>query len=360
MQVIMAKEVSSPLQFQPQNPPQPKPGEWKIAQMYEKAWHILWHFKTLWIFGLASALFGGGFNFNSNFSVPQGFGGFGTTPKEGMTPQSDNLERVLGATTGSFFEQIGALFASVPIIVYVAIGVEVLLLVLLTVAIFLVGRAWASAGLILGTDAALGEKKLTLSEISEKALPKIKPLLWLGIVPPLILVTAFLIVSVLALLLIFFAGTAFGVFKFLVIAILVVCFPLFALALITYSFSLIFAERAVVTDNMPTTTALKTGFLMFRRKIWWTILLGLVNMIVSGLVTIGALIVIVVAVGLVFGAGFIGFLIYKPAGVIVWVLAILMAILSFGAGFYLFGSFINVFKTAVWNQAYHKTKELFR
>jgi len=338
-------------------PPPSKPGEWKIGEMYSKAWKITWNYKTLWIFGLALFIFGG-FNFGS--------GGGTNYSYSGNKPANQSLEQtknVLGAST-QLGDLIGPIFANIPVYIYVILGIEFFLLIILMGSIYFIGRAWANAGLIAGTDAALSEKKLSLSEISSTILSKVKPLALLMLIPLLILICS--LAAIAALFGILYGLRAIdqpsiGIFIVEVVSIIAFIAGIFILifVFIMLSLSMIFAQRLVVLDNLSPISALKTGYSYIKKKFWWSILLGLVNTIFTVMVVFGVFIAILIVLGILFLGGLLTFFINKSLLVVLVLLGILVAIPFFMVFFPLANSLISVFKCAVWNQAYSKTKELF-
>ena len=131
---------------QPQNPiyiPQPpKPGEWKINQMYKNAFHVAKNFRTLWLVGLAFGIFGGGCSLN--YSGGGGGGGFknvfpSATPMPDLTTKTSH---VLGASTNAFSEYFANFFSNFPFYLLFLIGFEILLFFIFWIVIIYHGKAW--------------------------------------------------------------------------------------------------------------------------------------------------------------------------------------------------------------------------
>lgn len=295
----------------------------------------------MWIVGLAFGLSTGSCNFSQGFDYPRG------DKEQNILRDIQNSNQVLGVSTESlagFME----LFKAIPIEIYVIIAIEFILLVIFVLAFFYLGRAWSNASLIIGIDSALKGTKLTLPQISESAIPKVKKLLWLAIVPTLILILVLAILISLSLFLLI-------AFKIQVLSIIVLAFGLIAIPIfIAISLSLIYAQRSASLEEISAYDSLKRGFSFLRKKLGYTLLVGLINNFIG--------IIIFAVAALVFIGLFVGGILSldksQPLGIFLLVLGgILVAVGILGA-FSLTGSILTVFKATVWNQAYEETKKI--
>ncbi len=319
----------------------PKPGDWQIGQMYENAFRVAKKFRTLWILGLIFGAAGGG----CSFQFPAGGGSANlTTPSTSPNPEITN--KVLGATSSIFSESFTNIFSNIPSYIYFIIGFELLLLIVLWFVIFYLKGAFANVSTIIGTQKALEGQKLTLAQISQLSFPKIKPMAKFMALTSLIIIPIGLIITLLVIL---------AIAKIISVFIIPIIILTLLIFMLVWSISLTFAQRAISLDNSAPLSSIKIGLKMARKKLFWAILVGIINNIISGLALFIPLILInitLVAVG-----GLIGLLFHKALLVMGIFLGIGL-LLSMTIALPLLSSMIIIGKTAIWNQAYTKTKEI--
>lgn len=332
----------------------PKP-DWEISELYKKAWQILKKNKVIWIFGLASGLGLGSFNsrFSSNnFNAKdlQNIQNIFKSPENAT--QSAKLSQVLGTSTSSFGTSTQQIFSHIPTYIYIVLGLELLIAVVVGVIISVIYRAWIQGALISSIQIALQDKTPTIKESSQKAFPSIKPLIWLQLVPSLILMVTFFAVTGVLVLLIIFASLPI---KIIAAIIAFAAFFVFLYFLIYLSLSQIWAQRRVVIDNIGAKEALISSYKLARKKNWAMIILGLVNNIL-GWIVVGLPILIVAGIVIagVFAVIHLGNTALIPAiilGVILGIAVGLFILISSGL--------ITSFKAIVWTIAYNKIKGKF-
>lgn len=329
---------------------------WSIEELYRKAWPIVWKNKILWIF--AAAACSGGLSFRNGFN----FGGndsklfrdiFQTKPAE----TAGSVQKVLGAATSAPHDLFSALFSSVPVWLYFILIAELLLFITILGIISFISQSWATGALLTNIQSCLSGGKATIHEASEKALRTIKPLILLNVIPGIIIAaTALVGFSVLGIGLSVSPPAFKVIFGLLIAALMVLLFY----SAVMLAFSLIWAQRLVVNSQMPARKALWTGYYLARKKFWPSILLAVVNNILS---------VIILGAPVVAGAGFIlltafsGFSkgLFGIHNSYLTIIAGLLAVLLIPA-FIVFltvaSSVITAFKAAVWSLAFNKIKLL--
>lgn len=314
--------------------------DWTIDELYKKAWAIVKQNKILWIFGAAA----GGYGYNNNLD----FDNFDTERFQRLfndSPENtQELSRVLGDATSASTDTITYLFSAVPTSLYIILGLEVLLLILLSIGISLIYQSWATGALLETVQMCIKDGKSTIAEASRKAYAHIKPLLWLTIVPGLILGLVTTVGSVILI-----AGLILGpTLVKVIMGIALFVFLLFIIyAYVMLALTTIWAERQIVVDHKPARKAFDAGLAIARKKKWAMLLLGFVNTILVGLI-FGVPIIIIIF--LVFG----GILASNAVESILWILLIIAVPLLtlFVVGLTIAGGIMSAFKATVWSLAY--------
>lgn len=316
--------------------------DWTISELYEKAWDLLKKHKILWIFGAATAAVSyGGSSYHSNSSS------FQNLPSSTGSTQT-SISQVLGvATSTPFSDTLVHIFTSVPITLYLLLGLAIIVLMVTYFVIILIYSAWTSAALIQSIQTASRNQRPTIEDSSLKALPAIKPLIWLNVVPILVLILA---AGIYFMLTILGASLSSSFIKVLMILLIVAGAVAFIIALVYLTLALIWAARKVVLDGSKAYPALKSGFEITKRKFWSSILLGIVNLVLS--------FIIALPLGLLFeslaGGGLDSAFshannIFLPA----------IAFIFFLAAYFVYSlvlGLLTAFKAAVWTLAYQKIR----
>ena len=320
--------------------------DWQISNLYSRSWTIIKKFKLLWILGLASA---GGSSYSysrtSNFN-PDNFNQFFNQPNHDL-PQK--ATQVLGTATSSpFMESIRSIFASIPFYFYLTLGIELLLLILIGIVVSTVYSAWAEGMLIQATDTASDDKNPTIADSSQKVIPHLSSLIWLQVVPILSLLAAFLVGS----LVIVFGLAIDSLATKIIFGLLgVVALGAFIYWVIMLTLSLIWAPRQVILDGKLGKAALFSSFKLAKKKFWPMLLLGLVNVILTALISFAIVLVAGIGIGIL---AIIGILLGKaiPALTPALILLGIIVITPLIIGFSLLGGITNSFKATVWTLAY--------
>ncbi len=323
--------------------------DWEIGKLYNQAWAIIKKFKVLWIFGLASA---GGFSFN--FNLPFDFNekdiknfqeNFQSFPSEiAYNP----LSQVLGESTSKTTETFSYLFSTIPFYFYVILVVEFLAIIILAIIIGIIGKAWSTGLLLEGIQTALSNVDVSIHDSSEKAFTHIKPLAWLQVIPPLVLVIGFLFLSII-IVITFIIPTALAKILFSFLSLLT--FGVVVYGFIYYLLSEIWASRIIVTENKSGKESLFRGYKIAKNKTWSMILLGIVNNILSFFVMA---IPIALIAGIIFG-GIFTISQNQTLGIGLFAVGIILIIPTMIA-IMLLGGIINAFKAVVWSIAYNNIR----
>lgn len=320
--------------------------DWEIGKLYNQAWSIIKKYKVLWIFGLAT---GAGMSFN--FNLPGNFDSdsikdiqenFQSFPSE---IASSGFIQVLDASTSKPMEIFSYLFSFVPFSFYIILGIEILTVMILFTIIGLIYSAWSQAALIEGIQSSLSNGIVSIRDSSEKAMSSIKPLIWLQIVPMLILAIA--ILAFIILTAIFVAIPAVSVKVILGIILTIALFAIIY-CFIYLLLSQIWAPRIAVIEKASGKDSLSRGFRIAKKKKWSMILLGFVNIILSGLIIgIPTILVLGFIIGGVFASGS-----NETLGISLITGGVILLI-PLVIGMMIVGGILNAFKATVWSIAYN-------
>ncbi len=317
--------------------------DWTINDLYKNAWQIVKNNKVLWLFGMAVGAGGISGNYSRSIDDKQMdslFRLFLDKPDEGV-----KAAKVLGASTNALSDTIGNLFAGIPPAYYMLLGLEVLFLIVVSIITSVIYSSWAHAALLEGIQTAMGNGKLTIRDLSEKAFGNIKSILFIQYIPAIPL-----IISSMVILAFIIFGAAFlpNNLKLLPIIILPIFIILCFLAFIILSIAIIWAIRIVVIDKKPARLALLMGYKIAKKKFWASVLLGIVNTITVGIIYIAILLPIM---GIIVGGAFtISKDTYLGTGIIVFGAIFLMLFILAST---ILEGIIGAFKATVWSLAYN-------
>jgi hypothetical protein len=334
------------------------------TKVLQRAWHVVWNYRALWIFGIVLALLAaGGASRGSSGSVQRGFDGQDFTP----------FRRVY---TGEIpTEVVGAL---------IAVGLSMTLLILAVIVVTALARYVAETTLIRMVDdhEKTGEKR-SVGQGLKMGFSRTSLRLWaidLLINLPVVLASIMLFVLALAPLLLWAtesrtAGvigtvTTGGLYLFLIAVVIVGGTVLSVLTK--------FFWRACAVENLGVAESIRKGFIVARQRpvdviLMWLIMFVIeigwtVAMIVLGIVLMPMTIVAIVAAAMV--GGLPGFLVYGLTslfleGAVPWIIAGLVGIpflvisvvvagIVAGLPMLFLRGLMEVFKSSVWTLSYRE------
>lgn len=328
----------------------PSDSDWDIGNLYSKSWNIVKNNKVTWIFGAAvSALAAGSSGYSSNGGSSGGENIqkiFENVPKEAT--EGAKLTQVLGESTGPVQQLLGDIFHAIPIYFYLILGIEVAILIILGIVIRFIYSAWSNAGLIQSIQSAYLNKKPTIAESAQKAFPYIKSLIALELIPLLFFILV-IPISIIVFVAAFWVGSwPLRIFFGLLLVVEVILLIYVSLVM---TVGVIWGTRQVIISGKGAKEAFWSGIRIARRKFWSSILLGLVNTIVSGLISV---IPIVIIIGIVV-AGVVSYLMTEtisPVLIVIGVFAFIVVMVAMT----IIGAIVTAFKASVWTIAYNQIK----
>lgn len=351
------------------------------GKILKRAWHILWNYKTLWIFGILLALTaggggGGGGGYNYRFSGhPGGNGDYGP----GTYPPAPFL-REFGAWAE---ENILPLFLHPEqhVATLIWIGVAILLLIIVTGVIFAILRYVSEAAVIRMVDeyeqtgAKFGFKQGWKMGWSRRAFR-----MW--VIDLVINLPAILFIALLlGLGALFFISAESGntglAVGGMIAAIGCMFLFIFAFIILMVFLGLLrqFFMRVAALENAPVGESFRLGWQMFKSNwksaaLMWLIMLGIgIGYAIAGIVLFIVLIpafIITGLAGLIVAAipGLIAFVVASlfTSGPLAWIIGILAALpfffLVLGSPMLLIGGWMQIFQSSVWTLTYREFKIL--
>jgi hypothetical protein len=371
--------------------PTAKNSEWSISSFYSKAWDLTWKHKKLWILGFALMAFTSS---GMRFNMPGG-GSSSPSTKQEQTTSLNTIDRTPSSlrntpqpnipsqrkdvpaypemptlspdpignapleafektpeaklANSAFFDDIMRGFQSVSVGTYILLGLEIIVLIAGGFILGLVARAWALGSMIIGVAEADKKGSVGLFAISTKALQRVKSILWVTIVPPLL---GGAILIGLVFVLIVLSAISAAIFPLLAIVFPLIFIVLVVWGAIVLSASSIWAVRYATLQELSGSIAFRKGYEATKGNIRKMVSLGFMNWLISLGIMI-ALIIPAVIVGFIAVA--IGMAAFK-AGVFVFVpllvIASLVALFVIVPVFSLASSMMYVFKYATWHYGF--------
>jgi hypothetical protein len=361
-----------------------------IGKILGRAWHVVWNYKVLWIFGILVVLMGGGGagpNFraswnNNGYNGPYGYQG-GQTP-ENLPAFMQQTNHWFDTVAQPWFERnIQPWFASPEAIVRTVIWMVVIILVLslllkVLTSLVLYPAQTAMVRMVdeyeqTGTKKRFGEGwKLGWSKAAFR--------LW--VIDLIIGLPAFILALIALSLGLTIASSAIRgnwamaggtIFALAVTMIALVL----AVVLVSVFLNLLrpFIARKTVLEELAIGDSFRQGWAMFKGNwqsagLMWLVMIGLwigfgLVMILVSIILIPALILTAVA-GLIVAAipYWLAFWIMSLTSIapIAWILAIIPAMLFFLpvflSPFLLIGAWVDVFQSSVWTLTYREIKVL--
>ena len=350
------------------------------GKILKRAWHILWNYKILWIFGILLALTagGGGGGSGSNFRFSGHPGGNGGNPPGNypLPPFLHQLSAWAEVNLLPLFEHPEQHVAT-----FIWIGAALLLFIIVTGVIFAILRYVSEAAVIRMVDeyeqngTKVGFKQGWKMGWSRRAFR-----MWvIGLVInlPVILLIALLI----GLGVLFFtsieSGKASLAIGGMITSIGCMFLFLFAFIILMAFLGLLrqFFMRVAALENAPVGESFRRGWQMFTHNwksatLMWLIILGIgIGYAIAGFILLILLIpafVITGLIGLIVAAipGLIAFGIASlfASGPLTWIIGILAALpfffLVLGSPLLLIGGWMHIFQSSVWTLTYRELKIL--
>ena len=311
-----------------------------------RSFEITKTYKWLLVYGLIVAGSGGGAGFN-------GFS-FSGSDSENMDPAS--IEGIKTKTTQVLGEKTSYLtdwLASVSPLAWTVLILTFIILASLAVVVSLIITNWARAGLIQGIDMALqSQESVTLKSTSAKAIGSIKNLIILAFIN-LGFVIAFIILLPLVGFLVYMLVKELAFLKILWIIIASVSGTIiFILGVIIISMIGVYAERLITLHGLSPFSAWKKGLTLSRANFLPTLLMGLLNMIISTLIGCFSIIIMLIVLGIptillllpyIRSSTLPNIYVFVVIGVFILIFIVFNMIIRAG---------IAVFKYANWNQLF--------
>ncbi len=268
-----------------------------LSKIINGAYRITFGNKWLWVFGLVLALFSGGGNFNFPSSSRGNLSKEDSFRKELMKKDPQYYKDVLGSAAIS----AESLVKSIPVYTYLFFGVFAFVMILLGLGIALYAKSWANASLIEGINLESNGTKMQLSQASLKGRSKAIEMAKLNVIPGLALLFLALLAFIPGFILMAFGslGILFGILWFVTLGLG------FLVLMLLVSASVSLGSISLVLENLNYSEAFKKGFTIFKGYFVDVVILGLVNCLTTGLVSIASCVVIIPLV-LVGALGFAG------------------------------------------------------
>lgn len=307
--------------------------------------------KWLWIFGLALVIYGGGASFRGGGSdisdAAKGiFKQYSTDMPEDLPGKAT---QVLSATT----DIVRDWFANVPLSTWMLITTGIILTVIIWMVLSWIIHAWAKAALIHGVSEADKGQQVTLLNCSPLGIAKIKHLVifsFISVIITLGSITGTLVILGLVYLLLFFSEPL--QMTWLILGSIAAVLTIFIL-LILFAMLTAYAERLIVLANYAPWMAWKKGLSLAKHNFIPTMVMGLLNMIISA--SIGCLSTIITLAVLAIPAGILLFPMFTggfhiPG--IATIIGLLFLFTVFILANYIISAVLTVFKYSNWTLLY--------
>lgn len=284
-------------------------------------------------------------SFNANFNFPSDlFKGQGDG-KEVQFPQPpiiENLPQQSNQILGSTSDTIAEYFLSVPIYVWIILGIGLLFAVFIAIIINLFIREWARGALISSIHDIEDQKPINLRSGALHGLSVVKRFIVLHVIPGLLFTLFIILVSGLFVLIFFLTKSSVLKLIIAVPSIFIFLFMILGGAII-FNLSVILAEQLIIRKNITVKEAFKTGFLLAKKYFFKMIALAAINLGLGCAIGCATLIIML----LLFALIILAFLVGKQVGIVFSVIVGIL-IFIFILTFILFRGIIQVFKISNW------------
>lgn len=303
-----------------------------------RSWEIIKKNKVLWILGML--LGGAGSSFNGG-----GGGNSGNSFLREDFYTNEPISQFLENTV-SFFVKLEQSLSTIPLYVWLTLGIILLILIIFLIAISIYLSNWAEGAVIGSMNSYENGEKITFRTAAKYGIKNAKDLIWISLVPGLIfslLLIIFVLIMLLGLILpvdllkiLWFCG--WGIFLF--ILILVGAFFLTYLKIISF--------RIVVIEEKRYWEAYKESFKIVKKSFLPLFLQGLINYVVGCLFGCFYLIAILIIIAVIA----IGFIVHPGVGLSLIIPGVIFLIFSSVAT----GAF-KAFESGTWTLFYRQLKE---
>lgn len=329
----------------------PSKDPWSFGEIFNQAFQIAKKTPTLWWFALAlgSSV---GYSGASNFQLPSptDFQNINQLLQEPNKQSSLLLTKVLGDSTNPLQDIIQQTIHAIPWYFHAILGIELSILLGISIISFIIYQAWAKAALLHGIESTIKDETVDMSVSSEKAFPQIKSFIWLNIVPHLIFwLISLSLLGCLTVFLIIFPSNM----KTFISILLIIAFIVFIIGLLFLTMTSIWAPREVITHKVPAYQAFLKAATIAKKKFWKTLLYAIWKNILTFIMTMLVLIIPLIILGILF---FISIFISQQSLAFFIPIAILTSFLFiiWIIAFTLWSGAIQTLTESFWSIAYHK------
>jgi hypothetical protein len=351
------------------------------VKILQRAWHILWNYRALWVFGLILALASGGGSFNggNNNGVQYQADGNGSQPPQSMQEFFNDLSRELDKLFSQGIPEANITGQALTAFLWV-IGIFVLFMIMFGIVVAIARYVSETAVIRMVDEYENTGTKMTVREGFRIGWSRTAWRLFLiNLIVNLPVILLF-IVLLIAGTLIFLSATS-GNGNFAAVSIVSMIGLIFTsicgVILLSIFLGLLrnFFWRVAVLENVGVRESLRRGFAMVRENwksvgIMWLVMIGLgiawiVVSIIAFIVTIPIVIVtglIAVLVAAIPAMLLVGLFSLFLSGPLPWIAAALFVLpLFFMIAFspwLLLGSWQTVYTSTVWTLTYRELKAL--
>lgn len=328
-----------------------------IGKIYKKAWNIAWNTKPLWIFGVLVVAFSGGSSgLRSNFNSSSNFGGESSDPNFNQIlrdfknafsedPMGKNFQgNQFEIATREVVALLKEIFFGIPTSTWIIFILAILVSMVIGIIFTIIIKGYSMSSLIGGIKLKQVGSESTLKTISKDGLKHLKSMIWLSLIPGII-VSIISIVVILPVAVVFMISVPVGA---IISMLLILPYIVF---LIIFSMAMIWARRILVIENKSGWESFKAGFVFLKSSGAETIILGLLNSVLSCAFGCGFGIVMILVFGILALPVFGGFLISEYSLVITLPIAlvfgfVILILFGLATGIY------TVFNYSTWNLLY--------
>lgn len=250
----------------------------RYADILERSFQTAWRYKWLWVFASLAALGSGGGSSNSGSNISNLFDekknednavSFLFNIKD--SPQ-DSFSQVLSATTNSF----ESLLSSITPLHWTILGIALLITFVAAMIIGFIAQRFALGAIISGTNQALHNQEEKVSELAQSGLKSLKTMVNLAVIQGIIGIFSFFIPIIIWLLVFIFVRDTILFGLWIVIGFLTALIMLF-FVFIVFGITGVYAERLVVLKGMKSKEAWLSAFKLARKKLWPSLVMGVIN-----------------------------------------------------------------------------------